>query len=252
MVLIFLLLIVNYSFLDGLLIKYFSEESFREQVFVTRVIDGDTIESGEMKIRLLGINSPEKGEKYFLEAKEFLEELIFNKSIGIEFRGKDKYYRELAYLFFESGKNVNVELVGNGFATIYYPEKKDKYYEEFQEAWSECLNKGINLCEMSKNICADCILLEEFNVKNDEVVLRNKCSFDCFLKEWMIKDEGRKEFFFEDFVLQGGKRVNVVTGKGTNTKEKLYWEGEDYVWTTSGDTLFLRDEENKLVLWNSY
>ena len=43
---------------------------------VTRVIDGDTIEiNNSYKIRLSGINTPEIGECYYQEAKEFLSKL---------------------------------------------------------------------------------------------------------------------------------------------------------------------------------
>ena len=40
---------------------------------VTRIIDGDTIEVGNNTVRLLGINSPEKGEIGYNEAKAFLQ-----------------------------------------------------------------------------------------------------------------------------------------------------------------------------------
>lgn len=247
--LIALLLILNYRFLDSLLINYLGEESLREKILITRVIDGDTVEAGDLKIRLLGINSPEKGEVLYLEAKEFLEEKVLNKSVGVEFKGKDKYYRELGYLF-NRNLNINVELVKNGFATIYYPSKKDKYYEEFFSAWENCLVKEINLCEKSKDVCAECIVLEDF--ENKKVVFLNKCGFDCDLNDWMVKDEGRKEFFFNNFVLGSFERVEVIVGEGVDSSSKLYWKDEDYVWTSSGDTLFLRDSENALVLWENY
>ena len=51
----------------------------KESVFVTRVIDGDTIETENSTIRLLGINTPERGKEYYGEAKDFLKQ-IENKS----------------------------------------------------------------------------------------------------------------------------------------------------------------------------
>ncbi|MGB2842733.1 MAG: hypothetical protein WBC40_09725 [Halobacteriota archaeon] len=44
---------------------------------VSRIIDGDTIElqNGE-RVRLLGINTPEKGQPYYEEATNRLKELI--------------------------------------------------------------------------------------------------------------------------------------------------------------------------------
>ena len=67
--LVVLIIGINYPLIDSLLIKTFEDY---EKGVVERVIDGDTIVIEGESIRLLGINSPEKGEKYYLEAKEFL------------------------------------------------------------------------------------------------------------------------------------------------------------------------------------
>ena len=78
--LIVFLIAINYSWLDSLVIDSFSDDEF---VKVDRVIDGDTIKSNENSIRLLGINTPEKGEKYYREAKDSLNEKILNKTVGL-------------------------------------------------------------------------------------------------------------------------------------------------------------------------
>jgi hypothetical protein len=84
--------------------------------------------------------------------------------------------------------------------------------------------------------------LNELNVKNQKVVFENICNFDCDLTKWDIKDEGRKHFVFGNFILESGKSVEITT-KDFN---------ETYVWTSTGDTLFLRDDSGRLVLWKSY
>ena len=61
--LIGILITMNYNFFDSLLNK-------RETAVVERVIDGDTFVVNGTSVRLLGMNSPERGEKYYLEAKE--------------------------------------------------------------------------------------------------------------------------------------------------------------------------------------
>jgi len=245
-ILIVLLFVINYSFLDSLLVDFFDEGEF---VVVERVIDGDTVVVEGISVRLLGINSPEKGEQYYDEAREFLEEAVINKKVMLKFgkEKKDLYNRTLAYVFV-GGKNINLELVRRGFANFYFPSGKDVYYEDFKEAWEECVE---NLCEMSEN---DCIELGEFDYKEEVVVFRNDCEFDCDLTGWEIKDEGRKKFVFPRFVLEEGESVRViVSGNNTsNNRNELFWIRNDYVWTDSGDTLFLRDGEGKLVLWESY
>jgi len=249
LLIIFILLFftINYSWIDGYFVKVF-ENSDKENFVVERVIDGDTIVVGnDTHVRLFGINTPEKGEKYYNEAKEFLEDLILNEIIFLESFGKDKYYRELGVLFFE-GKNVNAEIVKNGFANVYVLDDKS-YEEELRNAWEECLNLGKNLCEFSRDKCAKCIELKEIDVKEQEVVFYNKCNFDCDLKNWEIKDEGRKKFIFPNFILERNQEMKVIVGDFDNYGNNLYWKGETYVWTSTGDTLFLRDDGGRLVLF---
>jgi hypothetical protein len=50
----------------------------------------------------------------------------------------------------------------------------------------------------------------------------------------------------------GYKKISIIVGNKTNSDDVLYWNDEEYVWTSSGDTLFLRDENGKLVIWESY
>ena len=249
-IILLILFLTNYSFLDGKLEDFLNEH---ETGFVERIIDGDTIVVDGNSTRMLGINTPEKGELYALEAKEFLEESVLNKTIRFEF-GKQKYdlyKRTLAYIILNR-ENINLKLVENGFANFYFPSGKDTHYEEFKEAWEKCVKENKNLCEKSTNICSECIELKKLQHKDQEVIFYNKCSFNCDLTSWEIKDEGRKRFIFPKFILQSGKEIKIKVGIGENNEERLFWKDETYVWTKSGDTLFLRDSKEKLVLWQNY
>ncbi len=242
--------VINYKFFDNTLENFFEGS---EMVFVERVIDGDTIVVNSSSIRLLGINSPERGEKYYEEAKNFLVKEILNKTVELKF-GKDrydKYNRLLAYVFLGE-KNVNLGLVEKGFANFYFPSGKDVYYGDFEKAWENCLNSNKNLCEKSQDVCAECIELKEFDFENEVLVFYNLCSFDCDLTGWGIKDQGRKNFIFSSFVLKPFSEGKVVVGNGRDNSTTLFWKGEDYVFTKTGDSLFLRDGEGRLVLWGDY
>jgi micrococcal nuclease len=236
-VLILLLIGINYPFLDSSLENFLMDY---ETGIVKRVIDGDTIIVNNESVRLLGINTPEKGEKYYGEAKEFLEELILDKKVRLEGNEKDKYYRKLRYIFL-GNQNINLRLIKEGFANVYILGHEE-HEEELRNVWNKCLVKNKNLCEKSKDKCTNCIELKKFDYRNQEVIFYNDCGFDCDLNDWIIKDEGRKKFVFQDFVLEKNKEVKI-TAKDF---------GEDYVWTKTGDTLFLRDKEGRLVLWESY
>jgi len=125
-ILVLLFIVINYEFLDEKITGLIEES---DMVVVQRVIDGDTIVvDNDTHVRLLGINTPEKGEKYYKEAKEFLEMVSLNKTIKLKY-GKDKtdlYGRTLAYIFMDDA-NVNKDLVDEGYANLYFPSGKDAY-----------------------------------------------------------------------------------------------------------------------------
>jgi endonuclease YncB( thermonuclease family) len=243
----FLLFTIDYQFVNNAIVNFLDDSEITN---VERIIDGDTIVvSNNTHVRLLGINTPEKGEFYHDEAMNFLASLILNRTVRLEF-GKDKtdkYGRTLAYVIFE-GKNINIEQVRNGFANCYI-YNRDKYTEGLKQAWNECISREINLCEKSENKCADCIELKNLDMKKQEIILYNKCNFNCDLTNWDIKDEGRKNFYFTNFILEKNKELKIIVGNETNSEGILYWKNESYVWTETGDTLFLRDNKGKLVLW---
>lgn len=245
-----LLIIINYSFLDRKLEETFSNYEYAQ---IIRTIDGDTLELlNKEDVRLLGINSPERGERYYNDAKEFLNGLTFNKTVKLEF-GKDKYdqyNRILAYVFLDE-THINLEMIKNGYANVYLLDDR-RYEKELKNAWDGCIAKETNICEKSKDRCAECIELKEFDYLNEKIILYNRCNFECSMNNWQIKDEGRKKFRFENYSIEGRKEVSIITGEGRNNKTALFWKGEEYVWTKTGDTLFLRDDEEKLVLWERY
>ena len=65
---------------------------------VTKIIDGDTFETGSRKnpVRLEGIDTPEKGQPGYSNAKNALEDLILGKEVLIDTQARDKYGRAVA------------------------------------------------------------------------------------------------------------------------------------------------------------
>ena len=68
-----------------------------QQGHVVKVIDGDTFEmkSGNEKfrVRLFGIDSPERGQAFNVKAKEFTASLIADREVTVIIRNKDRYGR---------------------------------------------------------------------------------------------------------------------------------------------------------------
>jgi len=223
-VLVFILIVVNYPLLNKGLINFLDES---ETGVVERVIDGDTIVINGTSVRMLGINTPERGKKYYNEAKEFLETLVLNRTVKLEY-GKDKfdkYGRKLAYVFVNS-LNVNLELVKKGYANPYFVSGKDKYYQTFYSAWENC---DINLCEKSISLCRSCVIIDI----GENITLKNICTYKCNINNWTIKNEGRKERTFNQTIYPD---------------EKINFE---LIVTPKKDTLYLRDDGGRIVLEKS-
>ncbi len=91
----------------------------RRTINVARVIDGDTIvtTTGE-HIRYIGIDTPERGEPFFREARKINRYLLQGGGVGIVECGKekkDRYGRTLAWVY-AGGRLVNGELLSRGLA----------------------------------------------------------------------------------------------------------------------------------------
>lgn len=87
------------------------------------VIDGDTIRVyGVGKVRLVQVNTPEKGELGFKEAKKFVEEKCLGKTVYLDIDDEepaDKYGRTLAIVYSEN-EDINRELLNSNLAEILF------------------------------------------------------------------------------------------------------------------------------------
>jgi len=90
---------------------------------VVSVIDGDTIEvlhnNRAERIRLNGIDCPEKRQAYGKRAKQAASELVFGKDVTLNTFGKDKYRRTIADVLLSDGTNVSQQLVKEGWCWWY-------------------------------------------------------------------------------------------------------------------------------------
>ena len=116
---------------------------------VTEVIDGDTVIINNESVRLICIDTPERGEKGYEEATEFLESLVLNKEVILEedITKRDKYGRLLYYIFTKDGRFVNEIMVREGYAKAYpyYPDTR--LCPQIQEAESQAKLTGKNIWE---------------------------------------------------------------------------------------------------------
>ncbi|MCR6591200.1 thermonuclease (Snase-like) [Campylobacter insulaenigrae] len=92
------------------------------QAKVVEVIDGDTIRvvvnNKEQKVRLFGIDAPEKNQAYGQISKKFLNAIVLNKEVTLSIKDEDKYGRILAIVYLND-KDINQIMVKNGYAWAY-------------------------------------------------------------------------------------------------------------------------------------
>lgn len=148
-------------------------------VKVAKVIDGDTLElaSGE-KVRLIGIDTPEKDQFYYKEAKNRLKKLVEDRDIALEYdvQPADKYGRILGYVWMNDAKNpeqeifVNKSMIEEGYANVYTIPPNVKYVEIFVQAQKEARKVGKGLWNEKRPV-------SDFYVasRNSNVFHRNTC-----------------------------------------------------------------------------
>lgn len=113
---------------------------------VIQIIDGDTIViKGGHYIRYIGVDAPEKGEFYYVEAKQMNEELVAGKKVRVErdISDSDQYGRLLRYVYVDD-TFVNAEMVKQGcaWAKAYPPDVKYQVYLESMEKEAKQLKRG--------------------------------------------------------------------------------------------------------------
>ena len=86
-------------------------------VNVSRIIDGDTLDTSIGRVRLYGIDAPEIGERCSRDATEELRRLAGNR-VRVEDgpRPVDRFGRRLAYLYGEDGQSIDAALIAGGYA----------------------------------------------------------------------------------------------------------------------------------------
>lgn len=93
-----------------------------KQGMVIGVLDGDTIEMlvdrTPVRVRLAGIDAPEKGQDFGMAAKKALSDLAYGKQAILACQTTDQYGRNICQVSV-GGKDVGTEMVRMGYAWAY-------------------------------------------------------------------------------------------------------------------------------------
>ncbi len=121
---------------------------------VEKVSDGDTmyalVNGRSEKIRLIGIDTPEIGQRPWGErSRKHLEKMLdlssWNVIIECDVEDRDQYGRILAYAWTTKGKMINEEMLRSGYAVLYTFPPNVKYINELRAAQKEAREKKLGI-----------------------------------------------------------------------------------------------------------
>lgn len=114
---------------------------------VVAILDGDTIDvlrnGNAARIRLQGIDCPEKGQPYGNKAKQAASVLVFGRGVTLQTYGIDKYGRILADVLLSDGTNLNHVLVKEGWCWWYRKYAPTDTELEAYEKMARDMRKGL-------------------------------------------------------------------------------------------------------------
>ena len=112
---------------------------------VVRIADGDTVTVLDMskvqhKVRLSGIDAPEKKQPFGNRSKQSLSDMVFSKTVIVKTDKRDRYRRELGKVLI-NGMDVNREQIRRGMAWHYKAYQRDQSVDD-RLAYAEAENKA--------------------------------------------------------------------------------------------------------------
>ncbi len=120
----------------ALILAFTTLTSFADQLQgkVIKVTDGDTVnvltsDNETHRIRLSGIDAPEKKQAFGNKSKQALADDIDGKIVTVEFNKLDKYQRVVGKIMF-NGQDVNLHQIQRGLAWHYKKYEKEQDVED--------------------------------------------------------------------------------------------------------------------------
>jgi endonuclease YncB( thermonuclease family) len=119
---------------------------------VVGVSDGDSVtvldaQKTQYKIRLPGIDAPERAQAYGQKAKESLSDLVFGKTVDVEWSKQDRYGRIVGMITL-AGVDINLEQIKRGMAWHYKQYQNEQSPEDriaYAQSESQARDKKLGL-----------------------------------------------------------------------------------------------------------
>jgi endonuclease YncB( thermonuclease family) len=235
---------------------------------VTWVSDGDTIDvetdQGVLEVRLLGVNTTEKGECFADEPKTFLIDNVKDATVGLEMAGVDQFGRTLGSVWLDE-EMINLILVSEGFAIAITPDESDPYGEELLAAEELAYKEGLGLWAL--DACGNSASIpkvsldpaasqfnptgpDDVNLDEEYIVIVNESDREVAMDGWTLRDESSRNrlVFPNGTIVAVGSSLRISSGCSTTPA----WCGTTPIWNNGGDMALLLDETGRVVARTRY
>lgn len=227
---------------------------------VQRVIDGDTVVLADgRRVRYVGINAPERGQPYFVEALTLNRRLTEGKLVRLEVDEvpEDGYDRLLAYVYVD-GYMANARLIEAGLAHVFAIPPNLRHYDRFLELQRQAraarrgmwqsVRGPLKITSLNFNAPGD----DRFNLNGEYVRIASVADEVIDVRGYVLSDAYGHRYAFPALSLKPGYSVLLVSGRGVDVTDPrrqftLYWQSDSPIWNNDGDTATLRAPDGSSV-----
>ena len=232
---------------------------------VIRHVDGDTFEvaiadpaygmRAEEKVRFMGIDTPERDEPLFAEARVHVERRAGAGPVylAFDFRRRDQFDRLLAFVYLPDGTLLNAELIEHGLATVYRRDDLMYFLPQFEDLEREARSRELGVWRGKAR--AGVIIVHVANQsRHEHVLLRNDGTAAVDISGWQVlDDDGDGLMIPSRVVLAPGDTLAVGSGAGcVETHHPCQRVSTKTIWGNPGDVACLKDRSGALIDSHAY
>jgi endonuclease YncB( thermonuclease family) len=244
-----------------------------ERGTVDGVVNGDTLQAvvggQRIEIGLIGVAAPDAEDCYGAESRNALSAMVAGQTVllGAGETDVDASGRALRYVIIESNPPVlvNAELVSQGAVIPLHSghaqesdflARGDRAYASGKGLWGTFVcgqtNDGASPDRPQLRISEVNLAPQgagELDLTEESIQIVNQSYTAVDLSGWLVRNETGERYLAlpQGTAIAAGGSLRIVTGCGNDSGEALYWCSETPVWSTSSDTVLLRDQLGNVV-----
>lgn len=242
-----------------------------QEAFVVHVDDGDSIiveiDGRDERVRLIGINAPERDECLGDESRQMLANHIESTTVLLEsdVEDADQFDRLLRYVWLD-GVLINELMAERGLVVAREYEPNITRQAALAAAQESAKDANVGLwaaeaCGAASGVTIRVLAIQadpdgrdDENLNGEFVIFENKSASDADLSGFVLRDGSSSNRYTipDGFTVPGNGRFVVFVGCGDDTDVELYWCSDSPIWSNDGDDVILTDPTGNVVVHETY